>query len=132
LVDTGPIVGLFLLADQHHTVCRATFSELPPLVTCWPVVAEAAWLLRREPAALSRLLASFGQNPLFELAPLDETDLPPFSAILTKYRDLRVQLADAALLHLANRESIHTIFTLDRRDFEVFRLKNGKRPRLIP
>jgi predicted nucleic acid-binding protein len=61
----------------------------------------------------------------FRILPLDESDLPSISAILTKYRDLRLQLADAALLHLANRESIDTIFTLDRRDFDVCRLKTG-------
>jgi predicted nucleic acid-binding protein len=132
LADTGPLVSILDEADQHHRICQQHFAELRrPLLTCWPVVVEAAWLLRHRPETVAHLLTAF-EDGAFALLQLDETDLPPISAILTKYRDLRVQLADAALLHLANRESIHTIFTLDRRDFEVFRLKNGKRPRLIP
>jgi predicted nucleic acid-binding protein len=45
---------------------------------------------------------------------------------------LRIQLADASLVHLANREGIENMFTLDRRDFSVLRLAHGKRLHLIP
>lgn len=76
-------------------------------------------------------MAAF-ETGVLQLAPLDASDLPPIAAILTKYRNLGAQLADAALLHLANRESMEAVFTLDRRHFEVYRLKGGKRLRLIP
>jgi predicted nucleic acid-binding protein len=36
-----------------------------------------------------------------------------------KYRDLPMHLADAALVRVAEREKIRTVFTLDRRDFEI-------------
>lgn len=68
----------------------------------------------------------------FEFLPLDETDLPAIAAILAKYAGLGIQLADASLVHLANRERIESIFTLDRRDFGVLRLAHGKRIRIIP
>jgi uncharacterized protein len=45
---------------------------------------------------------------------------------------MRPQLADASLVHLANRESIDTIFTLDRRNFSVYRSARNRRFRLIP
>jgi hypothetical protein len=45
---------------------------------------------------------------------------------------LRIQLADASLVHLANREGIESIFTLNWRDFGVLRLAHGKKLRLIP
>lgn len=132
LLDTGPLVAILRGADEHHVRCVAQLRELQaPLLTCWPVLTEAAWLLRRHPAAITKLMAAF-ETGVFELAPLDASDIASIAAILTKYRSLAVQLADAALLHLANRESIDAVFTLDRRDFEVFRLKGGKRLRLIP
>jgi len=36
------------------------------------------------------------------------------------------------LVHLANREGIETMFTLDRRDFGVLRLSRGRKLHLIP
>jgi predicted nucleic acid-binding protein len=95
------------------------------------VITEAAWLLRRYPEAIRRLMASFQGRP-FEIAPLGEPDLPGIAAILAKYQALRLQLADAALIHLANREGIDRMFTLDRRDFGVVRPTGGKKLRLIP
>ena len=87
--------------------------------------------MRAYPQAIRKLLSSFQGRP-FGLLPLDDGDLPPIAANLTKYRSLGIQLADASLLHLANRERIDTVFTLDRRDFGVVRLANGKKLRLIP
>jgi uncharacterized protein len=132
LVDTGPIVAILLESDEHHEACVEQLHHIRgPLLTCWPVITEAAWLLRAYPLAIRRLLSSFHGRP-FELVPLDETDLPPIAAILAKYEGLGIQLADASLVHLANREGIEWIFTLDRRDFGVLRLAHGKKPRLIP
>jgi predicted nucleic acid-binding protein len=77
------------------------------------------------------LMSSFEGRP-FELLPLDEADLSGIAGILAKYQGLGIQLADASLVHLANREGIETIFTLDRRDFSVLRLARGKKLRVIP
>lgn len=68
---------------------------------------------------------------LSSAAPLSSF-LPGIAAILAKYAGLGIQLADASLVHLANREGIETMFTLDRRDFGVLRLAHGKKLRLIP
>jgi hypothetical protein len=77
------------------------------------------------------LLESFNGRP-FELASLGGADLPSVVAILAKYSNLDMQLADACLVHLAERESVRTIFTLDRRDFSVVRLAGGKKLRILP
>jgi uncharacterized protein len=132
LVDTGPIVAILVQSDEHHLACVEQLRHMrAPLLTCWPVITEAAWLLRSYPQAIRRLLSSFNGRP-FEIVPLDGSDLAGISTILTKYQALRLQLADASLLHLANRDGIENIFTLDRRDFGVLRLAHGKKLRLIP
>jgi len=132
LVDTGPIVAILSTTDEHHQTCTEQLRSIRgPLLTCWPVITEAAWLLRAYPQALGALLSSFNGRPL-ELASLDQTDLPGIAAILARYKSLRIQLADASLVHLANRERIDTVFTLDRRDFGVLRLAHGKKLRIIP
>jgi len=132
LVDTGPIVAIISESDEHHEACVERLQSIrAPLLTCWPVITEAAWLLRAYPLAVGRLLSSFSGRP-FELVPLNEADLPGIAAILARYKGLGIQLADASLVHLANREGIETICTLDRRDFGVRRLARGKKFRVIP
>ena len=102
------------------------------MLTCWPVLTEAFWMLRNRPAAIQNLLRSFGEDGLLRLATLDEGDLPGIARILQTYASLRPQLADAALLHLAEREGLSMIFTLDRRDFTGYRLSRNRPLRLIP
>ena len=126
------MVAIFSASDEHHQVCTEQLRTIKgPLLTCWPVMTEAAWLLRTSPRALALLLSSFDAG-LFEFASLGEADLSGIAAILDRYQELRIQLADASLVHLANREGIETIFTLDRRDFSVLRMAGGKKFRLIP
>jgi hypothetical protein len=132
LVDTGPIVAILLESDEHHEACVEQLHHIKgPLLTCWPVITEAAWLLRAYPQAIRKLLSSFHGRP-FELVSLGETDLPGIAAMLAKYAGLGIQLADASLVHLANREGIEKMFTLDRRDFGILRLAHGKKLHLIP
>ena len=53
VVDTGPLVGIVRGQEQNHARCVATLKVLrAPLLTCWPVITEAAWLLRREQGAM--------------------------------------------------------------------------------
>ncbi len=132
LLDTGPLVGLLSPADSHHKLAISAWKEVvPPLYTCWPVLTEAAWLLRTHPAAVERMLAS-ATGGLFRLLPLDETDASGIAAIHKRHRKLRPQLADAALVHLAQRELIDTILTFDQRDFRVYRGPGGRPLKIIP
>lgn len=132
LVDTGPMVALFSEADGHHQHCSDALTALtPPLFTCWPVVTEAAWLLRKRPDTLHRLFKSF-DGGLFALLMLDADDLPAVAALMKRYESAGLQFADATLAHLAEREDIHTVFTTDRRDFSIIRLKRNRMLRLIP
>jgi predicted nucleic acid-binding protein len=132
LIDTGPIVAILSLSDEHHESCVNQLKHITgPIITCWPVVTEAAWLLQTVPAGVDKLMRSLQHGP-FTLATLELTDVRPIMEILNKYADLRVQLADAALLHLANRDGIDDLFTLDRRDFGVLKKTRGKKLRLWP
>ena len=132
LVDASPLVAILSPDDEHHALCASTLKTLPqPLFSCWPVIAEAAWLLRPSHTAVLSLLNSIAGGFLAML-PLSDAEAAPIAKILEKYSDLRPQLADAALVHLANRESIDTIFTLDHRDFSVYRSARNRQFRIIP
>lgn len=132
LIDTGPLVAIFSSRDAHHQSCVEELRRLaPPLLTCWPVMIEAAWLLRHHWPSGQRLLESFAAGWL-RLLPLSEADAAGLAKILKRYRKLGAQLADAALVHLAEREQLETVFTLDRRDFSVYRLSGNRSLHLLP
>ncbi|MSQ48631.1 MAG: PIN domain-containing protein [Deltaproteobacteria bacterium] len=132
LLDTGPLVAILSRKDSSHRVCVEQLRTIaPPLLTCWPVITEAAWLLRQYPLAVQRLLSSFSQQWI-KFLPLAENDVEPIGKILQRYRKLNAQLADTALVHLAEREGIDTVFTLDRRDFSVYRFSGNRSFHLLP
>ena len=132
LIDTGPIVALCSPKDEHHARCDEALERLSvPLLTCWPVITEAAYLLRKRPESLTRLFDGFA-NGFFAILPLDASDLAAIAATMHRYEDTGLQLADASLVHLAQREGIRTVFTTDRRDFSIIRLKRNRSLRLIP
>ena len=58
-----------------------------------------------------------------EILPLGIDDVPRMKQLMRKYRerDLPMDLADAALVRVAERERLRRIFTLDRRDFQIYR-----------
>jgi uncharacterized protein len=132
LVDTGPLVAIMSPADQHHKACLEALHDLPgPLFSCWPVITEAAWLLRRRPGVVRQLLDSISAGFL-ELLPVESAEAAEIGKVIEKYRNIRPQLADAALVYLAERDGFDVIFTLDRRDFSVYRAGRKRAFRIIP
>jgi predicted nucleic acid-binding protein len=67
-----------------------------------------------------------------QLVALDEQALVSIIAYMERYASLGAQLADAALMYIAEREGIDTVFTLDRRDFSVYRTTAGRVLTLLP
>ena len=59
-------------------------------------------------------------------------DVPRMRALMKKYRDLPMDLADAALVRVAEREGLSTVITIDRSDFASYRLHGTKRFRILP
>jgi predicted nucleic acid-binding protein len=131
LVDTGPLVAILSRDDAYHDSCITALRHMPsPLLSCWPVITEAAWLLRRSPLAVQHLLRSINSG-FVELLPLAGSEAENIASLMKRYENIRPQLADAALVYLANREKIDTIFTLDHRDFSIYRF-GRKRFRIVP
>jgi uncharacterized protein len=132
LVDTGPLVAILSREDAHHEECVEALRQMTgPLYTCWPVITEAAWLLRHSARAVRQLLNSV-DGGFLELLPLAGKDPQRIAATMKKYESIRPQMADAALVYLACRERIETVFTLDRRDFSVYRTSGRRAFRILP
>jgi hypothetical protein len=132
LVDAGPLVALVDSGDQHHAKCvDALRGFREPLATVWPPLTEAMYLLADLPKAQDALWEMIDRGAL-QLLTLDAGDVPRIRELMKKYANLPMDLADAALLRVAEREGIGKIFTVDRRDFSVYRLHGRIRPALLP
>ena len=121
LVDTGPLVALLDRSDPYHTICQETLRSFEDrLVTVWPVVTESMYLLRAYWHAQNALWEMIAAGAV-EIFPLGTDDVARMRDLMRKYRDLPMDLADAALVRVAERERLRRIFTLDRRDFQIYR-----------
>jgi len=121
LVDAGPLVALIDRSDDWHPLCRRTFEGLDtPLLTVWPAMAEASHLLKHVDRGQANLLRLV-ESGAIRLASLDRDDVPRMRELMAKYRDLPMDLADAAIVRVAERERINHVFTTDRQDFRIYR-----------
>ena len=131
LVDTGPLVATIDADDDFHDTCVALWRQLhEPLLTIWPVITEAMHLVGSS-LAQERLWDVIESRGL-QLVELGAADVPRMRALMKKYRDLPMDLADAALVRVAEREGLSTVITIDRTDFATYRLHGTKRFRIFP
>ncbi len=133
LVDAGALIALYNVLDPAHRACAEAAKQLPvgKAYTCWPVLTEAAYLLRKYRDQRAHLFDAVYHGE-FSLLTLTSDDVPSIQDVFSTYRDQDVDLADAALVHLGNREGIEAIFTTDRRHFGMYRLQNGRSFRILP
>lgn len=129
LVDAGPLIALLDRRDAAHGACISALETLrSPLMTVWPAFTEAMYLLRDSWPG-QKALWSRVETGALTITPLDEDDAPRMRELMEKYRDQPMDLADAALVRVAEREGLNEVFTLDRRHFSLYRA--GRRRFLI-
>lgn len=132
LVDAGPLVALLDRSDGEHRGCVAALRRLrDPLYTVWPAFTEAMVLLGFAWEA-QRALWEMLEARALRLLDLGIRDAARMRALMEKYADLPMDLADAALVAVAEREGLDRVFTIDRADFGVYRLSGRKRFVLVP
>lgn len=125
IVDTGPLVAMLVRTDDHHGWAVARLRELPPpFLTCEPVLAEVAHLVRKVRHGLERFVDLLMSDLL--RVDLDlMVERAPVGRLLRKYADRPMSLADACLVRLAEMNDRASVLTLDS-DFAVYR-KHGRR-----
>lgn len=114
LLDAGPIVALLDRSDRHHRSCAARLVAVREgLGTTWPVVAEALERLTDVEGGAAAVW-EFLERSQCRLLALDSGDLPRLRELTAAGR-VRLTLAQASLVRVAERDGIDAIFTLDRR-----------------
>lgn len=131
LADTGPLVALLNRNDDLHAECAREFRRMrEPMLTVLPVITEAMHLLQGSWTARDALWELFATGAA-SLVPVGEADFARMRELMRKYRDQDMDVADAALVRVAEREGLTVIFTLDR-DFAVYRIGAAGRFTLRP
>jgi hypothetical protein len=127
LIDAGPLVALFRTSDNEHKACDAIFKSLKgPFATTLPVVTEAFHLLSPASPAAGRLRA-FLRDGAAAIVDLSALDLENAFDLMEEYADLPMDFADASLIAAAETLKTLKIFTFDKRDFGVYRIRRGGR-----
>lgn len=122
LVDAGPLVAIVDRGDNLHQRFKAVFESIDaPLFTVWPAVTEAVYLLGRVSVDAQRIVLGMIESEALRLLPLGCEDAGRLAELMEKYEDLPMDLADAALVRVAERERIRIVVTADARDFRLYR-----------
>jgi uncharacterized protein len=132
LVDSGPLGALFNRRDHHHARAVDFFRVSGAGLRCyttWEVISEVMYFLDFSAAAQSDCLEWLHQGyqrGLMHIAALTPAELPGLARLIRKYADHPMDLADASLVWLANKNGITEIITIDRADFSVYRTAKRK------
>jgi predicted nucleic acid-binding protein len=135
IVDTSALLAYFNSREPDHAgVARVIDEHADGVLVVSPyVVAELDYLVATrigvdaELAVLSEL-----SSGAWHLADFDAVNLERATAVIEKYRDQDIGLADASNVVLADQHRTTTILTLDRRHFEVLRPISGGRFSILP
>lgn len=126
------MVALVDRADQHHAACREALEGIDePLATVMPAFTEAMYLLSDVHGGQAALWGLVAEAPI-RFLDVVEADLPRIRELMATYADCEMDLADAALVCVAEREGLATIFTVDRTDFTIYRINGHDAFVLIP
>jgi uncharacterized protein len=118
LVDAGFVVALLNRRDSHHGWAAAQAPRLaPPWRTCEAVLSEAFHLLgARGAPALGQLLSRRALLVAFDLG----SHLNPVLALVQKYANVPMSLADACLVRMTETLADPVLLTTDA-DFRIYR-----------
>ncbi len=127
LVDTGPLVALFDRRDTAHDRCTRVLKSLrEPLKTTIPVLTEAFHMLGPASRQADRL-RDFVERRGLSLWFFDDGAVNRAFELMELYADHPMDLADASLVVAAESLGTRKVFTVDRRDFETYRVRRGHR-----
>lgn len=125
LVDTGPLVALADRRDAAHGRCTGFLKDYRGrLLTTWAVLTEFSHLAPSVAATLP--LYRWIERGGLEVLPLGRDELVAAIDWIDRYADRPMDLADASLVVAALKTGTTTVWTLDRSDFETYRLPGRK------
>lgn len=120
LIDAGPIIALFNKRDHwHERILNFISKEDYILYTTWPVLAEVSHMLSFSVKAQANVLEWVDRGGL-KMISLDLKDVSRLNALMKKYSDVPMDLADASLIISGEKLAMNTIITIDS-DFYIYK-----------
>ncbi|MBM4197925.1 MAG: type II toxin-antitoxin system VapC family toxin [Gammaproteobacteria bacterium] len=115
-VDTGALIAFADASDSHHALFRRLFAKPPPLVTTPLVVAEGhGWFLRRfDGARALQFLSMVEEIRPLRVMPVGPVEQHAAAALLRRYSDQPLTLADAVGLCVMKARRIRSCWSTDR------------------
>lgn len=120
LIDSGPLIALFDRSDSYHVkVLEFMKTFKGELITSWSVVTEVTHMLDFNLQVQIDFLkwCEIGGVTLFEIS---QDELCDIRVMIEKYSDVPMDLANATLMYIANKEKLKNIISIDS-DFDIYR-----------
>ena len=120
LIDSGPLIALFDKSDKyHHLVLEFLKTFRGELITTWSVMTEVSHMLDFNLHVQIDFLKwiELGGITVYNIS---RNEISQIRVMMEKYIDIPMDLADASLMYVANREKIKTIVSIDS-DFDIYR-----------
>jgi predicted nucleic acid-binding protein len=134
ILDTsGLLVFLDRRASDQQRAQRLMDAANHPLLLSPFVLAEVDYLVSsRLGVRASRDFLSDVAHGAYQLAPMAAADVGAAGRILDRYQDLKIGLADASSVLIAERHGVADILTFDQRHFRAMTWGKGRPFRVLP
>jgi predicted nucleic acid-binding protein len=117
IADTGFLVAFANRNDHYHEwAVGIARGVTEPLLTCEAVLAETAFHLQSVPLVLAMVA-----DGLIEVAFDCRSQLGQLAALANRYADRKPDLADLCLIRMSEIYPQHSVITVDRADFRIYR-----------
>jgi len=117
IADTGFLVAFANRNDHYHAwAVSIARGVTEPLLTCEAVLAETAFHLQSVPVVLSMVAEG-----LVEIAFDCRSQLSQLATLATRYSNRNPDLADLCLIRMSELYPLHSVITVDKTDFRIYR-----------
>jgi predicted nucleic acid-binding protein len=132
IIDTGAIIAIVDASELWHYACLDALASLQlPLLTTEAILTELFHLIAARNLSVDNAWR-FVLSGAILVRPVADSDLSHLHDLMAQYKDRPMDFADATLVHLAARESLSVILTVDHDDFETYRIGGRKRFTVLP
>ena len=134
LIDTSGLLAALFRDQNHHEECARALQEAePPLILSPFVVAELDYLILKYAGVKAEIdFIDEIARGAYEVESFTRSEYGDMMCMLEDYADLRIGIADASLIALAERHQTNDVLTLDVRHFRAMRPITMPNFRILP